>query len=384
MEQILIPVIIIIFVIGVGALVYILNRKTRGRAAVLAASLGFDEIKSGQTYESQEDGRHFFYKYFAGSKNNPSYFKIWVTCPSGGSFQIGRESALDRLFKNLGITVEIQTGDKQFDRDYFINTDTVAFTSACFSSPERRQAVNELFKLNFKKISHNNNILEISITPFTFSEKFDKATVESAVKQLVVLGHDMPADYYERKVIGTPAWKFQRNIIYTVSITSAVVGVVAMFWGNVSYPPLDPFDIFKDSLGHALPALLVFIVLSVYLLKGRSSSHVDLLTNLCISLIGIPLLVYSGMVTGNGYLDEFPAAYHEVRATGKHYSKSKNSTTYYVLLESWRDSHVTEEIKVNKRSYDQIHSGITFMGITTRPGYLGYEWLVAYKIAADK
>jgi len=378
------PVIIMVVVLGIGTVVMIIYRKNSSRAAALATSFGFNDLNSGQTYESQVDGTHFFYKYYAGSKNNPSYFKIWITCPSRGAFRIGRETALDRLFKNLGITVELQTGDSRFDRDYFINTDAVAFTSTCFSSSERRRAVNELFKLNFKKISHDGNILEIKITPFTFSENFDKATVEAAVKQLEALGRNMPEDYYERRVAGTPAWKLQRNIIYTVSITSVVLGVVALILGNVSYPPMDPFDIFKDSLKHSIPALLIFIALSVYMLKGRSSSHVDLLVNLCISLIGIPLLVYSGMVSGNGYLDKTPAVYHAVRTAGKRYSKSKNTTTYYVLLESWRDSHATEEINVNKRSYDQVHSGMTFMGITTRMGYLGYEWLVAYKIAPDK
>ena len=174
MEQVLIPVIAVIIVIAIAAMAYLLYRKTRRRAAALAATLGLDDMKSGQSYEGETHGRKFFYEYYAGSKNNPSYFKIWIDCPGKGDFRIGRESAMDRLFKRLGITVEIQTGDRQFDRDYYINTDSAAFTRACFSSPERRQAVNELFKLNFKKIAHNGNRLEIKITPFTFTEGFDK------------------------------------------------------------------------------------------------------------------------------------------------------------------------------------------------------------------
>jgi hypothetical protein len=380
MEQVLIPVIAVIIVIAIAAMAYLLYRKTRRRAAALAATLGLDDMKSGQSYEGETHGRKFFYEYYAGSKNNPSYFKIWIDCPGKGDFRIGRESAMDRLFKRLGITVEIQTGDRQFDRDYYINTDSAAFTRACFSSPERRQAVNELFKLNFKKIAHNGNRLEIKITPFTFTEGFDKTTIESAVTQLVAMERELPEDYYEPRVIGTPAWKFKRAVIYTVSITSIVAGFTGLVWGNASYAPLDAMAIFKDSLGHSVPAFVIFTVVSILFLKGRSSSHVDLLVNLCIAMIGIPLITYAGMVVANGYLDKTPANYHEVMAVNKRYTRSKDSTTYYVKLESWRENHAREEIKVNKHSYDKIHDGMTVMGITTRPGYLGYEWLVAYRI----
>lgn len=382
MDYALIPVITVIFFIGVGAMVYVLYRKTRGKVAALAASLGLDDIKSGQSYEAQAQGRTYFYKYYAGSKNNPSYFKIWTDCPCSGGFRIGKESVLDRFFKRLGIAVEIQTGDSLFDRDYYINTDSVAFTSACFNSPERRQAVNELFNLNFKKISLDGNRMEITITPFSLAKDFDKTTIESAVKQLMALGRDLPEDYYEPRVIGTPAWKFKRTVIYTVSITTIVAGIAGLIWGNASYTPLDAIEIIKDSLGYSVPALIIFTAVSITFLKGRSSSHVDLLINLCIAVIGFPLVTYSGMVIANGYLDNSPASYHEVMAVAKRYSRSKNSTTYYVKLKSWRENHAREEIKVNRHSYDNIHSGVTMLGITTHSGYLGYEWLEAYKFAA--
>ena len=377
------PVIAAIVAISIGVMVYILYRKNRFRVTVLAASLGREAMKSGQSYEGEAHGKQFFYQYFAGSRNAPSYFKIWIDCPSRGDFRIGKESFIDRTFKQLGIAVEVQTGDSQFDQDYYLNTNSVAFTGACFSSPERRQAVNELFKLNFKKISHNGKTLEIKITPFTLAKGFDKAIIESAVSQLIALGRDLPEDYYEPRVIGTPAWKFRRAIIYTVSITSVVVGIAGLIWANASYPPLDAFLIFKDSLGHAVPAFIIFCAVSIVFLKGRSSSHVDLLINLGIALFGIPLASYSGMLVSNGYLDKAPASYHEVMAIDKYYTRSKNSTTYHVRLQSWRENHGSEKIKVNKYTYDQVHRNRTMMGITTRPGHLGYEWLVAYKLVTE-
>lgn len=326
------------------------------------------------------DGQKYFYKYFSGSKDNPSYFKIWIDCRSRGSFRIGKETGFDRFFKSLGIAVEIQTGDSQFDKDYYINTDTVAFTRACFNSPERRQIVNDLFNLKFKEILHDGNHLEIKISPFKFNEDFDKATLESAVERLSAFSKDLPEDYYEPKVIGTPAWKFKRGIIYTVSVISAVLGVAFLIWGNITYPPLDKLEMFKDSLNHSIPIFILFTVASIMFLKGRSSSHKDLLFSLGLALVGFPLIGYSGMLVANGYLDRAPASQHEVMVSGKHYTTSKNSHTYYLKLKSWRENRAHEQITVSRGVYDKATAGITIMRVTTRPGYLGYEWVVGYAV----
>lgn len=233
MEQLIISVVaFILLVVAVGFFAYNYYRKTRGKLIQLATSLGLDDMKSGATYEAVLDNRKYFYQYYAGSKNNPSYFRIWIDCRSTGGFRIGRETIFDRLFKSLGVAVEIQTGDSQFDRNYFINTDTVAFTRACFDSPDRRQIVIELFNLKFREILHDGKRLEVKISPFRLKENIDKATVESAVKELLALSSELPEDYYEPRVIGTPAWKFKRGIIYTVSLSTLAAGIGALMWGG--------------------------------------------------------------------------------------------------------------------------------------------------------
>lgn len=380
MEQVFVPVLILILSLSTGLIIYGIYRKTRRRAVRFAASFGAEEIKSGISYEADVNGRKYYYKYFSGSRNDPSYFKIWIDCRSRGSFRVGRETGLDRFFKRLGIAVEIQTGDSQFDEGYYINTDTVEFTRACFNSPERRQVVNQLFNHKFKEILHDGKHLEIKISPFKFDENFDKTIIEFAVERLSAFSRDWPEDYYEPKVIGTPAWKFKRGIIYAISITSVVAGAGLLIWGNISYPPLDKLKIFKDSLNHSIPVFILFIVASIMFLKGRSSSHKDLLFSLGFAVVGFPLTGYSGTVVANGFLDRAPASQYEVMVRGKRYTTSKNSHTYYLDLKSWRENHTHEEITVRKSVYDKAAAGTTIIRVTTRPGYLGYEWVVGYAI----
>ena len=91
-------------------------------------------------FESTE----YRYCYYPGSKNSPSYFKVEIDASSDGSFKIARESGFDRLFKRLGISTEIQTGDTNFDDSFYITADNEEFTKAVFSSTERRQAVRNI------------------------------------------------------------------------------------------------------------------------------------------------------------------------------------------------------------------------------------------------
>ena len=384
MEQALIAFILLILLLAAGYFIYSLYRKSRRRVVTLAASLGLEDIKSGVTYEAEANGQKYFYKYFSGSKNNPSYFKVWIDCQSRGSFRVGKETGFDRFFKNLGIAVEIQTGDNQFDKDYYINTDTVAFTRACFSSPERRQVVNELFNLNFREIQHDGKHMEAKISPFKFNESFDKSSIESAVKHLVAFSRELPEDYYEPRVVGTPAWKFKRGLIYAVSITSLAAGAGFLIWGNISFPPLDKLDILKESLEQSIPAVILFIVASIMLLKGRSSSHKDFLFTLGFALVGFPMTGYSGTIVVNGFFDRAPVSRHETMVIGKRYTTSKNSHTYFLKLRSWRENRAHEELTVTKRVYDKAAAGDTIMKVTTRPGYLGYEWVAGYALKEDR
>lgn len=108
-----------------------------------------------------------------------------------------------------------------------------------------------------------------------------------------------------------------------------------------------------------------------------------MLINLFIALIGIPITGYSGTVMCNGFLDHASASHHEVIVTGKYYTTSKHSKAYQLQLNSWRVNRYEEEISINKKIYDRAAAGVTRVSVTTRPGSLGYEWLVDYAIVIE-
>lgn len=355
-------------------------RKTRSLLKKLAADLGEEDLKSGMVYEGEKEGVKYYYQYFAGSKNSPSNFKLGLDCPSGGEFKIGRESRFDSFFKRLGITVEIQTGDNEFDREFFVQTNSVPFTRSYLMSPDKREAVKQLFALGYTQVNCDGRRIEARIAPFSQTIIKDKDFVESTLKELGQLTRDLPEEAVGYRAMGIPVWKFRRNLIYAVSIISVVAGAALLFLANRNWHPLDGGAMFLYSLHYIVPAFLVFIVVAVAFLKGRSSSHKDLLINLLIALIGFPISGYFGVMAANGYLDPAGSTDHEVIALHKHITRSKNSKHYHVTTGTWRDNRIEENIEVSYATYYNIKPGSTVLTITTKPGRLGFEWLVTCRV----
>ena len=370
----------LIIFISIFVLVIRQYRKTRSLLRNLAADLGEKELKSGLVYEGEKDGVKYFYQYIAGSRNSPSIFKLGLACPSRGEFRIAKESRFDSFFKRLGITVEIQTGEGEFDRDFFIQTDSVPFTRSYLMSPDKREAVRKLFALGYDRVNLDGQRMEAVISPFAQSEFKGGDFVEATLTELRRLTRDLPEEAAGYRALGVPVWKFRRGFIYAVSIAGVIAGAALLFVANKFWPPLDGGAMFLYSLHYIVPAYLLFLVVAVAFLKGRSSSHKDLLINLLIALIGFPISGYFGVMAANGYLDPAGGSDHEVLAMHKHVTRSRDRKHYHVTTETWRDSRTEEKIEVSYDTYYKIKPGSTALVVTTKPGRLGFEWLVSYRV----
>lgn len=374
--------VIILIIGGSAAAVYIFHYSRKQKRALykLASDLGLENLKSGTIYEGQINGHTYYYEYSSGSKNRPSYFHVWLDCPSPGGFTLGREGWLDRLCKRLGICVEIQTGDDAFDRDFYVRTDTVAFTRTYLAAPEVRESVKAISARGFPEIVHDGSVLKAGVTPFRPAKDAGSMEIEPVVRELIKLAEGIPAESYEPRILGLPAWKIRRNFVYIFSTLLMVAGAGLCLWGYYQYPPLHGIDVFMFVAGYVIAACFFFIALSVVMLKGRSSSHTDLLTNVLFAVIGIPLFGFGGAVVLNGFLDESAVAYHDARVTGRHYTSSRGSRTYYLRVKSWNGRAEGEKIRVDSSLYHRVSVGNTVLTVATRSGHLGFEWIQSCRV----
>jgi hypothetical protein len=377
-----------VYTVGISLLVVLVvillavrkSKQSKQSLENLSASLGATELVSGSTYEGELDGQIYQYQYFAGSNNSPSYFKVWVKCDSAGEFTIRSESRFDSFAKRLGLSAEIQTGDKQFDKEFYIQTDSIAFSKNFFSDLRKRDAARQLYAAGYNQLIHDGKTMEARVSPFSIDNLGDSEMIEEAIRNLVTLCRELPASYYQSRMLGTHAWKANRFLVFAISGLSIAFGIGGIVWGLRSYPPLDSTDMLLYSVQFSITALAAFIFLAVLLIRGRSSSHKELLIVLLMTLIGFPMAGFGGLILLNGYLDESDTSVRPARVDGRRVSKSRNSTSYYVSVESWRQGHDVEEIKVPHDTYSRAKPAETVMVLETREGRYGFEWIEGYQI----
>ena len=338
---------------------------------------------SSRTSTGTYEGTEYKYEYFAGSRNAPSYFKIKVECPSSGSFKIAKETRFDRFFKKLGLCCEIKTGDDPFDDSFYVTTDTVDFTQAFFSSAEKRAAISDIYERGFNKISHDGKAMTAMWSPFQTKNEVDMALITEIVSRLIVLTKDMPVLPLGGTVFGESGWKFRRILAFAIPALIGLIGINALVFGIIKFRPLDGWQIAVASLQFSIPLLVISLWIAVMLIKGRSSSHRELIIILVISVFGFPLTGAGLGIFLNGWLDESDASSHTVVVVSKYVSESDKSTSYYAVLESWREERRTEKLRISSYEYRKVVPHTSEITVTTKPGRFGFEWVIGHTLHAS-
>lgn len=372
-EETLLPIIIIgILAVVAYAVMRAIKRKREQQAEFADGS---EMVAKGTAGEGTYEGTTYRYKHFKGTDKAPPYFSIMIPCTSSGAFSITPETKFDRFFKKLGICVEINTHDPGFDDAFYINTNTIPFTRSFLEKSENRRSIQTLFQLGFNYLKHDGQNLTITWRRFPRGTQMEMETMEKAVALLVEQGSSLTKiTTYETPEPTT--WKQKRLFAFAIPILLTITGITALIIGLSKYRPLDSGKMFVDSLKFSLPLLVLFTWFSIRLLRGRSSSHRELIAVFFISLFAFPFAGFGYRAFLNGSLDDSPAAVHQVIVLNKYYSRSKNNYTYYAVVNSWRKPESEEKLRISKSFYNYLQPGSSTITVKTKPGKFGFEWIV--------
>lgn len=332
---------------------------------------------AGKRVPGQIEGEDYEYYHHRGSKNSPPYLEVRVKPLRSGSFKITRETGFDRLFNRLGISRKITAADPEFDNFFYITSNNADFSGLFFGDRQNRRATNEIYNLGFKELSLDKNILKARWSPFRPKKDFDVGVIEAVAQKLIDMNRRMP-EVAEPLAEAAPTWKKQRLFAFAVPILLAVTGVAALVLGLTKFLPLDSFKLALQTLRYSLPILAVFTWISVSLLRGRSSSHRELLAVFFIALLAFPLAGAGLGIFLNGQLDRSQPVEHDMAFLEKHISQSGKSLSYRLVIESWRPGRTSEELSISYGAYNAIVSNDTRVKVVTRAGKFQYEWLVSY------
>jgi len=328
------------------------------------------------TVQAAVDGIPYTCRYVPSGKNSPPKMIVQVSCSSPGQLTVTRESRIDSFFKKIGFSAEVQTGDKEFDDAFYVLTDTPGFASAYLRGPSRCRAVENCFGAGSTYVKLDGKNVSAQLSPFHANNPEHQERVLACARHLAVLSKDIPVSFESDSLFGAPQAKAKRAIVLTAAVGSFNLGFVSLIWAQ-QYPVLDAGPLFFKSLKTSVPVLLAVLFLAAMLLRGRSSSHRDFFISVFMLIPGLILLGFGSAGVLNGRNDMTENQDHFVRVLSKYKTHSKNSTTYHALIESWRHGRSQEHVTVPWREYRSIAPGQSRMRVTTRRGFLGFEWIVS-------
>ncbi len=133
----------------------------------------------------------------------------------------------------------------------------------------------------------------------------------------------------------------------------------------------------RSALWHALIPLLIF--LWFFINSIRTSGPISRLTVwIVMGIITYPFFlgtVYLGEVWLNGAKDIYPPSVHSALVVGKKQAKGRHDRSWSIRLKSWNPGRETEQLGVTEAQYSRVQPGKTVARVTTKPGFLGYEWI---------
>lgn len=371
-----------IVAVAVGAVIFLAIRQHRTKKRFMRRLVeAVGATRSGDVMAANYQGTKYYFYYFPGSKNSPAYFEVGIDCPSSGEFEISREGRADRFFKDVGVSSEIQTGDPEFDRELYIISERPDFASAVFALPEKRAAVQQIFQLGFNSLRLEDGSLFARWSPFQPKDEMNSSFITAVVPLLMTLAKDLPVIPQPISRVESSGRKTKKVASFATPFALLALGVAFMIMGLRWYPPLDQGTLFLDSLRFSLPLLVLFLWFAARMVKGRASSHKDLISIFFISLFAFPLAGFGSELFLNGWLDPATATAHTVRVFGKYTTRSKNGTNYHMVLDSWRAAGKTEELNIASSLHKLIVPGRTLITVVTKPGRFSFEWIVGYHVA---
>lgn len=337
----------------------------------------------GRPVGVEKDGMAFTLALEGKRKALPLQMTLSVEFPTEAAFTVTREGAMERLFKRLRISEEIQTGDPDFDRACYLATPRPRFTEAYFRSAEKRRSVMGLMAQGFREVRLKDSRLTAVLRVRELAGNPAPALVADALDCLGRLLTEIPTGIQEAIQPAGAGVRQKQAVIFGGIGTVMLAGMVATIWADAFCWPLSPLRLFGDSLKFSLGPMILFMALAVWALKGRATSHWEIVAAVSLALIGFPLAGFGLGAAANGELDTAPIQTHSVRVVQKYTRTHKTSTTHIAAAESWRIAGRTEAIAFPADAWDRITPGRTTLTCDTRPGRLGFEWLLGCNIDAD-
>jgi hypothetical protein len=313
-----------------------------------------------------------------GKNTRPSVLTISTPMDCPYEFHMVVETWFDRFCKRLGIAVEVETGDPQFDEHCFIRSDTPAFAASYLQDPMKRIAILDLRRWGFNDLTLEKGQLTAKWIGFNPAVDHRPELRDEVAARLLVLSRNLPMPQPEFDVrVGA------HRIRWQAVLWLALVGFALSAFSLTAYTPIHFGELLLRALLLGVIVWPVFAYLSAWLLSGTSRSHLAWGSLMIGSLFFFPPGCLGTAALVNGLFDNSPATERHAQIVEKYTTRSKKSTNYHVRVESWRTPGDTESFQISSFEYGQVTPNHSRLIVVTHDGYLGVEWFESKQVVPN-
>jgi uncharacterized protein YxeA len=303
-------------------------------------------------------------------------FLMSAAAAAPASFQITSGRKWIKLIKSFGRGAGAPTGDAEFDSSFFVDTNAPEWT-ADYLTPERRKAVAAFAGKGFYALELDGGSLTATWSPFEIPKDGDASFAKAAAEAFAALAKDIPPlkQFTPARYFGEAWFDGKKRAAWVAMFGS----LVAMGW----ITPGEPIDGGGLALkGLALGALFLMGLAAGALSKfGGKAWFPSLLTRVLLpAAVALPLLGVRLLAFVNDGMDAGAPLLHEAPIVDKQTSGSGSDKTFTMTVKSWTAAGETEKVEVAQEEYDRATPGQAVLKVTTKPGRLGYEWIISTSI----
>lgn len=298
-------------------------------------------------------------------------------------FSVKKENWGDRFFKAIGISGEFQVGRDGFDHELYIMSDQTEVCHALANSTALQEQIISILEIcdkqavEFKGFFIQNKRIWVSLIP---KDKTTPPAVETLAREFIPLFRSISEGFssqlagYKTGLKDPFFWK--ASIILAISTSlfaTGLVNTIGLAYSNIPFT-VDTHELVALSwvVGSAIIGVLVIITL---LLLGRTSrTHLVLIKLLTLGYIGAFLSAVCLLRDANIEFDNSQGIQYETQVQGKHISRGKRHTSYYLDLQDWNRGRGEKSVSVDSGMYYATQQGDK-LEVIQNPGWLGFRWV---------
>lgn len=309
--------------------------------------------------------------------------KIGISSKDGYDFLFKKESRIDRFFKFIGLSVEYQVKNKEFDELVYVASDNAFFHRQITDKIEIKDAVVQIFKIvaNFdcslKEIRAQGGQLWVRIKTKKGFEKNNSISLYSEiVSQLSRISGalvELPENPHE--FLKDP-FVFKAAIILALSTALFINGMIQLFRIEVLKVPftIDASSMALDSMLIGSIVILILIALSILLLRRSARVHLIIIELVLVGYLGAVSSSFAELRDINMELDGSKGTAYQVNILNKTSTRGRRSSSYYVYVHNWNSKSRDLKVEVSSGFYNTVSVGDQLLFVQ-KEGYLGYKWV---------